>query len=206
MAARWSRNQNRSSVKIPTTSTTLLRDVAASAENARWSELIAIYRPMLVAFLRERFSFAEADCDDLLQETFASLARIIPNYRYDPKHAGRFHNYLTGILRNKAVDRLRSLRREGELKKEAAAEVARQEPTDDRADEMREAMGICLNDFLADETVAALTKQVFLRIAVRGEAVETVMQSLGVTRNQADLIVFRTRKRLRERLAELEAI
>ena len=180
--------------------------MAASAENARWSELIAIYRPMLVAFLRERFSFAEADCDDLLQETFASLARIIPNYRYDPKHAGRFHNYLTGILRNKAVDRLRSLRREGELKKEAAAEAARQEPTDDRADEMREAMEICLNDFLADETVAALTKQVFLRIAVRGEPVETVMQSLGVTRNQADLIVFRTRKRLRERLAELEAI
>ena len=193
-------------MKIPTTSTTLLRDVAASAENARWSELVAIYRPMLVAFLRERFAFSEADCDDLVQETFASLARIIPNYRYDPERAGRFHNYLTGILRNKAVDRLRSFRREGELKKEAAAEAARQEPTDDRTDELREAMEICLNDFLADATVAALTKQVFLRIAVRGEAVETVMKSLGVTRNQADLIVFRTRKRLCERLAELEAI
>ena len=193
-------------MKIPTTSTTLLRDVAASAENARWSELVAIYRPMLVAFLRERFSFAEADCDDLVQETFASLARIIPNYRYDPEHAGRFHNYLTGILRNKAVDRLRSLRREGEFQKKAAAEAARQEPTKDRTDELREAMEICLNDFLADVTVAALTKQVFLRIAVRGEPVEAVMQSLGVTRNQADLIVFRTRKRLRERLAELEAM
>ena len=193
-------------MKIPTTSTTLLRDVAASAENARWSELVAIYRPMLTAFLRERFSFAEADCDDLVQETFASLARIIPNYRYDPERAGRFHNYLTGILRNKAIDRLRSFRREGELRKEAAAEAARQEPADDRTDELREAMEICLNDFLADATVAALTKQVFLRIAVRGEPVETVMQSLGVTRNQADLIVFRTRKRLRERLTELEAI
>ena len=43
-------------MKIPTTSTTLLRDVAASAENARWSELVAIYRPMLTAFMRERFS------------------------------------------------------------------------------------------------------------------------------------------------------
>ena len=115
------------------------------------------------------------DIDDLAFSL--RLVRIIPNYRYDPKHAGRFHNYLTGILRNKAVDRLRAFRRDGELKKEVVAEAARQKPTDDRTDELREAMEICLNDFLSDATVAALTKQVFLRIAVRGEAVVSRRQT-----------------------------
>ena len=40
---------------IPITSTTLLDDLAGDSGHARWSEFVARYRPMMVAFLHEHF-------------------------------------------------------------------------------------------------------------------------------------------------------
>ena len=37
--------------KIPTTSTTLLRDIANDSQHARWGEFVARYRPMMEAFM-----------------------------------------------------------------------------------------------------------------------------------------------------------
>ena len=90
---------------IPTTSTTLLRDIAQDAQHARWSEFVTRYRPMMEAFMRERFPSLEAD--DVIQETLIALCRVLPSYRYAPDEKGHFHNYLTGILRNKALRQLR---------------------------------------------------------------------------------------------------
>lgn len=92
-------------MNIPTTSTTLLRDIAQDSQNARWSEFVARYRPMMEAFLRERFPSIEAD--DIIQETLAALCKVLPDYQYAPDEKGRFNNYLTGILRNKAIRVLR---------------------------------------------------------------------------------------------------
>jgi len=46
---------------IPTTSTTLLHDIAQDSQHARWSEFVSRYRPMMEAFLRDRFPSVEAD-------------------------------------------------------------------------------------------------------------------------------------------------
>ena len=51
--------------------------------------------------MRERFPSLEAD--DIIQETLVALCRVLPSYRYAPDEKGHFHNYLTGILRNKAL-------------------------------------------------------------------------------------------------------
>ena len=48
-------------MKPPETSVTLLRDLAASAENARWAEFVTRYRPMMEAYVRGRFPSVEAD-------------------------------------------------------------------------------------------------------------------------------------------------
>ena len=63
--------------KIPTTSTTLLRDI--------------------------------------IQETLVAPCRALPSYRYAPDEKGHFHNYLTGILRNKALRQLRKDRQRAEF-------------------------------------------------------------------------------------------
>ena len=61
---------------VPTTSTTLLRDIAQEPQHVRWGEFVARYRPMMEAFMRERFPSVEAD--DVIQETFAALCGILP--------------------------------------------------------------------------------------------------------------------------------
>jgi len=99
--------------EIPTTSTTLLRDIAKDAQHIRWDEFVARYRPMMEAFLHERFPSVEAD--DIIQETLIALCRILPSYRYAPDEKGHFHNYLTGILRNKALRQLRKDRQRAEF-------------------------------------------------------------------------------------------
>ena len=87
--------------KVPDTSTTLLRDVAGSMDNPRWGEFVARYRPVLEAFMFERFP--SLDAGELIQETFIAIARVLPNYRYVPEEKGHFHNFLTGILHHKAL-------------------------------------------------------------------------------------------------------
>ena len=92
--------------RIPTTSTTLLRDLAQDSQHARWGEFVARYRPMMEAYLRERFP--HADVDDAVQETLIALIKSMPVYRYVPEETGHFHSYLTGILRHKALRQVRS--------------------------------------------------------------------------------------------------
>ena len=61
---------------------------------------------MMAAYLHSRFPFL--DPDDIIQETFAALVKVLPNYVYDPKETGHFHNYLTGVLRHRALRMLDS--------------------------------------------------------------------------------------------------
>ena len=64
---------------------------------------------MMLAYLRERFP--SLDAEDIIQETFSALAKILPDYKYDPEKKGAFHNFLTGVLRNKALCALDSRNR-----------------------------------------------------------------------------------------------
>ena len=64
--------------RIPTTSTTLLRDLAQDSQHARWGEFVARYRPMMEAYLRERFP--RVDVDDAVQETLIALIKSMPVY------------------------------------------------------------------------------------------------------------------------------
>jgi len=111
---------------IPTTSTTLLRDVANDSQHVRWGEFVARYRPMMEAYMRERFPSVEAD--DVIQETLIAVCAALPSYRYAPDERGHFHNYLTGILRNKALRQLGANRRQAEI----AEKVREGVPSDGR--------------------------------------------------------------------------
>jgi len=72
---------------VPSTSTTLLRDIADS-QHARWAEFFTRYRPMMEAYLRRNFPLVEAD--EALQQTFVLLVSALPDYVYNPKETGYF--------------------------------------------------------------------------------------------------------------------
>lgn len=197
---------------VPTTSKTLLRDLGADARSPRWAEFISRYRPMMESFLAARYPSLAPDADDLVQETLVALLRALPDYRYVPGEQGSFHNYLTGILRNKAASLLR--RREAEAARDAwaAAEAAAPPALADEVaaerdeDAWRDAvLQIALRQLLADESVQERTKQVFVRVAVEGEDPAAVAEAFGIERNAVDQMKSRMTRRLRDLVAALDA-
>lgn len=191
----------------PKTSTTLLRDLAQDSQHARWAEFVARYRPMMDAYMRERFPFVEAD--DAIQETLIALIKTFPVYNYSPEENGAFHNYLTGILRNKALCQIERERRHSANLRAYADEMrnAASSGASPRLESSRrDIFEIALRQLLADKSVHELTREVFRRVAVNGEDPEEVASDIGKTRNAVYQMKDRMMTRLKGFVAALENV
>ena len=192
--------------QVPDTSTTLLRDVADSS-HARWSVFYSRYRPMMLTYLRERFP--SLDADDIIQETFVALAKILPDYKYDPGKNGAFHNFLTGVLRNKALCALDARRRNMAIedRMQLAIAINGKSVHEQSYRDWRESLfEVALQQLLADESIQDRTKQAFVRTAIKGESIEAVASSMGIKRHTVDSMRSRTLDKLRgivEKLKDL---
>ena len=185
--------------KIPETSTTLLRDLAQDSRHARWGEFVARYRPMMETYMHTRFP--TVDADDAIQETLIALIKVFPVYHYSPEETGAFHNYLTGILRHRALRMIEgeSRRLNKELKYQEIEGLSASGGNNDDGLSWRESVfEIALQQLLADESINDRTKQVFVRVAVNGEKPESVAESFGIARNAVDQMKARMKERLRE--------
>lgn len=206
---------------IPATSTTLLRDLANDSQHARWAEFVTRYRPMMEAFMRERF--LSLDADDVIQETLIAVCTALPSYRYVPEEKGYFHNYLTGILRNKALRQLHKEQRQAEIADEmrrSRGDVPQCMANGGRARSPSVSQGviqgddeqswrvtlveIALQQLMSDESIQSRTRQVFLRVVVNGEKPEAVAAAFGITCNGVYLIKNRMMPRLQKIVAALE--
>ena len=206
---------------IPATSTTLLRDLANDSQHARWAEFVTRYRPMMEAFMRERFP--SLDADDVIQETLIAVCTALPSYRYVPDDKGYFHNYLTGILRNKALRQLHKEQRQAEIADEmrrSRGDVPQCMANGGRARSPSVSQGviqgddeqswrvtlveIALQQLMSDESIQSRTRQVFLRVVVNGEKPEAVAAAFGITCNGVYLIKNRMMPRLQKIVAALE--
>lgn len=190
---------------VPTTSTTLLRDIGSSADNARWGEFVDRYHGMMVAYLKANFPSLEAE--DIVQETLMTLSGILPNYRYDPEAKGYFHNYLTGILRNKARRECEKRARDKASRDAAAAAFAAGSDAAHGAriaEWQRSVYEIAMRELLSDDSIHQRSKQIFLRLSVDGMSPTEVASAYGVERNSVDKIKSRMIARLREIVASLE--
>ena len=148
--------------------------------------------------MRERFP--SLDADDVIQETLIELIRVFPVYRYSPREKGHFHNYLTGILRHRALRMMDEEKRRARL-------VAEMRHVDVEADDTawRESlMEIALQQLLADTSIHERTRLVFARVAVNGEKPDDVAAAFGITRNAVDQMKSRLMARLKELIAALE--
>lgn len=178
-----------------------MRDLAKDSGHARWGEFVDRYRSMMEAYMREHFP--AVDVDDAVQDTLIALIKEFPGYCYSPKESGAFRNYLTGILRHRALRIIDGEKRR--KNKETKYLQSLQPPESDDADvesQWRESvLEIALQQLLADTSISQRTKQVFVRVAVNGEKPESVAESFGITRNAVDQMKSRMKDRLRE-LAE----
>ena len=187
---------------LQSTSTTLLRDIANDPQHVRWGEFVARYRPAMEAFMRGRFP--SLDADDVIQETLVAVWAALPSYRYAPDEKGHFHNYLIGILRNKALRQLHKEQRQAKI----AEMVGRDDPiapvsvgscvprdltgtvptapqsVNQSADEQswRETLvEIALQQLMNDDSIQSRTRQVFLRVAVNGENAAALVADMLVS-------------------------
>ena len=141
----------------------------------------------------------------MVQETLIALSRALPFYRYVPDETGHFRNYLTGILRHKALKRSQKDERNRALEAgllELCAPAAMNN-NDDTA--WRESLfEIAMHLLLADKRIADKSKQIFQRLVVDGLSPEDVAAAYGTDRNNIDKTKSRMMARLREIVRDLE--
>ena len=194
-------------MQIPETSTTLLRQLAADSQHARWTEFVGRYQPMMMEYLRLHFPKLEAE--DIVSETFIALVDILRNYRYDPDETGRFHNYLTGVLRYKALHRLRLDDRSAKSVEGYAdcRAVFAESDTEATIREWKESVfAIAIDQLMSDESIQERTRQVFLRVVVNHELPDVVARSFGIERNAVDQIKSRMMAKSRACVESLKSI
>ena len=198
---------------IPKTSVSLINAIAESHESVRWIDFYKRYQPVLAVFLQRRFPSLEAE--DVIQETMIAFMKQLPNYKYDPKLKGHFHNYLLGIAKFKALIALRRRICEGKKSDKYKKEITncpdspRADPgelldrQDQNMDQSKEELhksiaALAIQQFLADDSVSMRNREVFRRTALNHESPETVAEAYGITRNYVDQIKARAIKRIRE--------
>ena len=192
---------------VPRTSTTMLKQIAGTADHPRWTEFVAKYRPMMEAYLKSGFPGLEAD--ELIQETLLGVMKALPNYVAEEDRKGSFHNFLTGVLRHKALGVLRAEDRRKRLERSHAEETAEGATAPDAAEEAawRETVyALALEQLLSDPSVNARHKQMFVRTALMGEKPADVAASLLATRDAVDQAKKRMTARLRELVERLERV
>ena len=152
--------------------------------------------------------FPAVDADDMVQETLIALLKALPNYRYAPDETGRFRNYLTGILRNKALKRCKQANRDRTLRADLMNGAIMSPETLTEKDDAawRESMlEIAMQQLLADDKIPDKSKQIFQRLAVDGISADVVAASYGTGRNNIDKTKSRMMARLREIVRTLES-
>jgi RNA polymerase sigma-70 factor (ECF subfamily) len=92
-----SNSSNPKNASTDTTSLTLLERIK-SQDAAAWEELVEVYRPLVFSWC-QRSGLNREDCEDLLQEVFASVAAKIGQFRRE-RAGDTFRGWLRIITRN----------------------------------------------------------------------------------------------------------
>ena len=185
-------------MQLPKTSITLLNAIANDTDAVRWTEFFVKYEPIMRGYLISRFP--ALDHDDVIQEALKSLVRRLPDYRYTPDEKGHFGAYLLGIVKHKALDRLRKETRTKNLQRRSAAEKTLTYDNDANDDDWKmRAMEAAIEQLFADASINPRNKEIFRHVALMHEPPETVASLFGVTRGNVDVI----KKRMIEKLSAL---
>ncbi len=95
---------------------TLLDELALDGQldEAKWRRFDDLYRPVVSAFVTQRFPALADEAEDVIQETMVRLSATLREKRYDARR-GRFRTFLCALANNLVVDILRRRRRFADL-------------------------------------------------------------------------------------------
>ncbi len=180
-----------------TTRSSVLKAVADTGNEAAWQRLFDLYAGFVYSIARSKGLNVE-DADDIVQVVFTDLARNLPSFRYD-RTKGRFRSYLSALVNWRVMDRLKSGKRDVELKAGFLEEAKATTPEDDsfaeqewQAAAMEEALRRIKPEVKPEHYAA------FVASAVEGQDTDTVTRLYGISRDNLYQIRTRLTARIRE--------
>ena len=190
--------------RTPTTSETLLRDLAARPDSPRAEEFARLYEPVLRRYVAaSRIGHAPiqpADRDDLVQEVFLAVRSALPGFRYVPGRSS-FRAYLRRAVRN-AVLRLQ--RRPAPVPPALAdARPAAPSAAGDEPETQLRIWTLALARVFRSGRFSPNTQAVFRRVALEGESPATVGREFKLKPNAVYQIRNRILRAVRDELDRL---
>ena len=188
-----------------TTRSSVLKAVADTENTAAWQRLFDLYAGFVFSIARSK-GLNDSDADDIVQTVFADLARNLPTFEYD-RAKGRFRSYLSGLVHWRVNDRLRSGKRDAELKSAFWDEAKSASTAEDEDFEEREWQQAALEEALRriKPEVRPEHYAAFVASAVEGQDTDVVTKLYGISRDSLYQIRKRLTVKLREKLAEVLA-
>ena len=186
-----------------TTRSSALKAAADTGNTAAWNRLFDLYSGFIFSIARHK-GLNETDADDIVQVVFADLARNLPTFEYD-RAKGRFRSYLSGLVHWRVNDRLRSGKRDAELKASFWEEAKAAGGDDDFSE--REWQSAALEEALRrmKPSVRPRHYAAFFASAVEGQDTDAVTKLYGISRDSLYQIRKRLTVKLREKVAEVLA-
>lgn len=203
--------------RAPETSTALLRELATGADSVRWTEFVELYTPFLHCALqgmrKGRLPWLSPEMfDDIVQETFVSIAKTFPGGGYRRDKA-RFRTFLSSILWNRAVDFLRkshnrNLRFLPDDRLRAALDAAPENCFAPDADsperrELRSRLwSLMVERVFRESNFSGRSQAIFRRLAA-GESPDALSAEFGLEKNAVYQLKNRVMKALAAKAREL---
>jgi RNA polymerase sigma-70 factor (ECF subfamily) len=196
---------------------TLLSRLRNPDNAAEWQEFHDRYRPLLHSLARGK-GLTETEAEDVVQETLISVARTMPQFRYQPEHCS-FKGWLRHLAEKRIADafrrRARALPGAPERGTEAGSDTGRTawldripDPAGNAAEAISEAewqRGL-YEAALARVKARANPKQfkIFHRLVVQNFSARAVAADFGVSLAQVYLARHRIGARLKREVKSLE--
>ena len=187
---------------VPATSVSLLKVLGEDPQSPRWSEFFNKYESTIRGYLFRYFP--TVDADEVINDTLLALVKELPVYTYAPDVKGHFRNYLIGIVRFKAIAKLKKFSREARMKEELEAKALLDWEYEKRAYSVdlrnwrHEAYEAALAQFMVDPNLSPRDKEIFKRVALKEESPDAVAKDFGIKRNNVDQIKARMLAKLKE--------
>lgn len=183
---------------------TLLQRALDTSDEDAWEELVAHYRRFIL-YLLHRLNVNESDVEDIAQQVLIRLLKELPNYN---REKGRFHAWLTSIIRNASIDYFRRSqsrqRKLDGLREESADSVFKQPEIEKRIE--REWAAYITNE--AMERVKAVFQGEAIHafeLGLEGMSASQIAEETGLTPGSVYVLRQRVKKRLYLEVLEITA-
>ena len=178
------------------TRASLIGAVADTGNSAAWNRLFDLYAGFIFSIARSK-GLNEDAADEVVLSVFGDLARKLPGFEYD-RTKGKFRSFLIRLTHWRITDKLRSIKRDADLKDAFSSEYPTLSSGDTNFAEREwqmAAMEAGLRRMKSDVKPEHFAAFVALK---EGQDVETVMQLYGLSRDN----LYQIRKRLTAKLSE----